>query len=48
MGDFDEEGFLKLVFLYKFLWIKIIEDMEMYKDVNMLERIGYLKKNIFF
>ncbi|MBE5101996.1 N-acetylmuramoyl-L-alanine amidase family protein [Priestia aryabhattai] len=48
VGDSDEEGFPKPTFLYKPLWIKTTEDTETYKDANMSERTGYLKKHTLF
>jgi hypothetical protein len=48
VGDSEEEGFPKPTFLYKPLWIKTTEDTETYKDANMSERTGYLKKNTLF
>ncbi len=44
----DMEGLPKPSSLYKPLWIKTIEDTDTYKDVNMSERTGHLKKNSIF
>ncbi|MBY0061649.1 MULTISPECIES: N-acetylmuramoyl-L-alanine amidase family protein [Priestia] len=44
----DAESFSKPTFLYKPLWIKTTKDTNTYRDANMSERTGYLKKNTLF
>ncbi|OHY76682.1 N-acetylmuramoyl-L-alanine amidase family protein [Priestia aryabhattai] len=44
----DAESFSKPTSLYKPLWMKTTEDTYTYKDANMSERTGYLKKNTLF